>query len=184
MASLTRCTWVWVNSGSWWWTGRPGMLQFMGSQRVGHDRATELNCTELKVYLSHWSFQIQNHPFIFFLLPELNLLPLRLFHKKIFPFIWKCYWLMYFQELSHNYTFSSPYGSSLHLFTLALPLDPSHFTIFNCGLYSTHRNNAFLPRQLSSRLEFWTQHNHWTTVFNWAELIRHHFISLSPLFGC
>ena len=43
MASLTRWTWVWVNSGSWWWTGRPGVLQFMGSQRVGHNRATELN---------------------------------------------------------------------------------------------------------------------------------------------
>ena len=43
MASLTRWTWVWVNSGSWWWTGRPGVLQFMGSQRVGHDWATELN---------------------------------------------------------------------------------------------------------------------------------------------
>ena len=37
VASLTWCTWVWVNSGSWWWTGRPGVLQFMGSQRVGHD---------------------------------------------------------------------------------------------------------------------------------------------------
>ena len=37
MASLTRRTWVWVNSGSWWWTGRPGVLRFMGSQRVGHD---------------------------------------------------------------------------------------------------------------------------------------------------
>ena len=37
----------WVNSGSWWWTGRPGMLQFMGLQRVGHDWATELNWTEL-----------------------------------------------------------------------------------------------------------------------------------------
>ena len=43
MASPTRWTWVWVNSGSWWWTGRPGVLQFMGSQRVGHDWATELN---------------------------------------------------------------------------------------------------------------------------------------------
>ena len=46
MASLTRWTWVWVNSGSWWWTGRPGVLQFMGSQRVGHDWVTELNWTE------------------------------------------------------------------------------------------------------------------------------------------
>ena len=43
MASLTQWTWVWVDSGSWWWTGRPGVLWFMGSQRVGHDWATELN---------------------------------------------------------------------------------------------------------------------------------------------
>ena len=43
MASLTRWKWVWVNSRSWWWTGRPGVLQFMGSQRAGHDWATELN---------------------------------------------------------------------------------------------------------------------------------------------
>ena len=43
MASPTQWTWVWVNSGSWWWTGRPGVLQFMGSQRVGYDWATELN---------------------------------------------------------------------------------------------------------------------------------------------
>ena len=43
MASLTRRMWVWVNSGSWWWTGRPGVLWFMGSQRVRHDWATELN---------------------------------------------------------------------------------------------------------------------------------------------
>ena len=42
MASLTQWTWLWVNSGSWWWTGRPGLLQSMGLQRVGHDWATEL----------------------------------------------------------------------------------------------------------------------------------------------
>ena len=46
MASPTQWTRVWVNSGSWWWTGRPGVLWFMGSQRVGHDWATELNWTE------------------------------------------------------------------------------------------------------------------------------------------
>ena len=40
-----RWTWVWVDSGSWWWTGRPGVLWFTGSQRVGHDWATELNWT-------------------------------------------------------------------------------------------------------------------------------------------
>ena len=42
MASPTRWTWVWVNSGSWWWTRRPGVLRFMGSKRAGHDWATEL----------------------------------------------------------------------------------------------------------------------------------------------
>ena len=42
MASLTQWTWVWVNYGSWWWTGRPGVLQSMGSQRDRHDWETEL----------------------------------------------------------------------------------------------------------------------------------------------
>ena len=55
MASLTRWTWVSVNSGSWWWTGRPGMLWFMGSQRVGDDWTTHLIWTDpewcVKCYL-------------------------------------------------------------------------------------------------------------------------------------
>ena len=46
MASQTQWAWVWVNFRSWWWTGRPGVLRFMGSQRAGHDWATELNWTE------------------------------------------------------------------------------------------------------------------------------------------
>ena len=50
MASLTRWMWVWVNSGSWWWTGRPGVLRFMGLQRVGHNWATELNWRHLFVF--------------------------------------------------------------------------------------------------------------------------------------
>ena len=48
MASPTQWTWVWVDSGNWWWTGRPGVLRFMGWQRVGHDWVTEMNWTELK----------------------------------------------------------------------------------------------------------------------------------------
>ena len=50
MASPTWWMWVWVNSGSWWWTGRPGVLRFMGSQRVGHDWATELNFPSISVF--------------------------------------------------------------------------------------------------------------------------------------
>ena len=45
MASLTQWTWVWEDFGSWWWTGWPGVLRFMGLQRVGHDWVTELNGT-------------------------------------------------------------------------------------------------------------------------------------------
>ena len=50
MVLLTQWTWVWVNSGSWWWTGRPGMLWSMGSQGVGHDWATELNSSMVPNY--------------------------------------------------------------------------------------------------------------------------------------
>ena len=57
MASPARWMWVWVNSGSWWWTGRPGMLRFMGLQRVGHNWVNELNWTELnkEIVLNHWA---------------------------------------------------------------------------------------------------------------------------------
>ena len=47
MASLTLWTWVWASSGSWWWTGKPGMLQSTRLQRVGHDWSTELNWTDV-----------------------------------------------------------------------------------------------------------------------------------------
>ena len=51
MASPTQWTWVWVNCRSWWWTGRPGVLQSMGLQRVRHVWVTKLNWTE---YLRNW----------------------------------------------------------------------------------------------------------------------------------
>ena len=51
MASLIQWTWGWVNSGSWWWTERPGVLQSMESQRVGHSWVTELNWMDTKQYL-------------------------------------------------------------------------------------------------------------------------------------
>ena len=61
MASLTWWTWVWVNSRSWWWTGRPGMLLFMGLQRIGHDWAFELNWTDVCVCVCVYS--IHSFPF-------------------------------------------------------------------------------------------------------------------------
>ena len=55
IASPTWWAWVWVNSGSWWWTGRPGVLRFMRSQRVGHDLLTE---TKLKLPLGIFSMPL------------------------------------------------------------------------------------------------------------------------------
>ena len=49
MASPTLWTWVWVNSGNWWWTGKHVMLQSMGSQKVGHNLVTELNWTDQRL---------------------------------------------------------------------------------------------------------------------------------------
>ena len=62
VASLTRWTRFWVNSGIWLWTGRPGVLQFMGSQRVGHDWVTELNWmlnNDKDLYITKKSFKMQ-----------------------------------------------------------------------------------------------------------------------------
>ena len=49
MASPTQWTWVWVNSGSWWWSGRPGVLHSMGSKRVGHDLS---DWTDATIYVT------------------------------------------------------------------------------------------------------------------------------------
>ena len=56
MASPTQWTWVWINSRSWWWTGKPAMLQYIGLQRVRHDWATELRWNSYKNYLLTWWF--------------------------------------------------------------------------------------------------------------------------------
>ena len=60
MASPTQRTWVWANSGRWWRTGKPGMLQSMGLQKVGHDLATE-HQKEI-IFPSPWEWKI---PFSF-----------------------------------------------------------------------------------------------------------------------
>ena len=84
MASPARWTWVWASSGSWWWTGRPGVLQSMGSQRVRGDWVTELNWSQFPVLVSClsafsplalgfiWSYQTgpgasEDNPFLVYL---------------------------------------------------------------------------------------------------------------------
>ena len=62
MASPTWWTWVWVSSGSWWWTGKPGVLQSMGSQRVGHDS----DWTELRFFVFPLGFRCSLSIYIYF----------------------------------------------------------------------------------------------------------------------
>ena len=113
MASMTQWTWVCVDSGSWWWTGRPGVLGFMGSQRVRHNWATELNwqyggedltCFKQKV---HGNKLWDNSDFlIFFLQQTLIVYPKP--SKKIFGL------LILFTMFSH-YDYQSNIYSNLQL---------------------------------------------------------------------
>ena len=84
MASLTRWAWVWVNSGSLWWTGKPGVLWFMGSQRVRYDWATELNWTE-------W-----------FAAQTFNICAFRRSLCPPFPHLWLCFFISYLSVLEHD----------------------------------------------------------------------------------
>ena len=99
MASLTQCTWVWVDSGSWWWTGRPGMLRFIGLQRVRHDWATQLNWTNLSksVHTNQ-----PNRTFgCFTTPPTLALLPASV---QVFPMLW----ILVYHHSWPNLSFQKP----------------------------------------------------------------------------
>jgi len=63
MASLTRWTWVWASSGSWWWTGRSGVQQFMGSQIIRHDWMTELIFSSRNVKIQEYFSISENYMF-------------------------------------------------------------------------------------------------------------------------
>ena len=66
IASLTQWTWVWASSRSWWWTGKPGVLQPMGSQRVRHNWVTELNWIPSSLFIPPPPSPFGNHKFVFF----------------------------------------------------------------------------------------------------------------------
>ena len=86
MASPSPWTWVWASSRSWWWIGKPGMLQSMGSQRVGHDWATELNW----LYIQYLIILLYKH------FENLNLLLIvsANCHSCFYPWLW--FYLFFF----------------------------------------------------------------------------------------
>ena len=114
MASLTQWTWVWVNSRSWWWTGRPGVMQSIGLQRVGHDWATELidwltdwgkNTRVGYHFLFQWIFSTQGL--------NLTLLP--------------CSWILYYWDTREALTSLFIFSIVLHEWNYPLCTLPVHF---------------------------------------------------------
>ena len=135
--SPTQWTWVWLNSGSWWWTGRPGVLQSTGSQRIGHEWATELNWLTVHGVLkanvplvSNFLEEISSLPhsivFLYFLHWPLRkaFLSVLLFfitlHSGgyIFPFL-LCFWLLFSSICNVS---SSNYFAFLRFFFLEMVL--------------------------------------------------------------
>ena len=111
MASLTGWTWVWASCGSWWWIGKPGVLQFMGWQRVRHDWVTELNWT---FFLASSLFVLYEFGYPHFLLVAIHLeYHLSLLHfESIFVFRTEMSllenvgrWVLFFNLSSHSVSF-------------------------------------------------------------------------------
>ena len=99
MASLTWWMWVWVNSGSWWWTGRPGVLRFMGSQRIGQYWVTELNWTEGLAMLSIFSYAFRTSVYLLGKNVSLYLRPIS-WLGCLFVFILSCVSYLYIWRIN------------------------------------------------------------------------------------
>ena len=121
MASPTRWTWVWVNSGSWWWTGRPGMLWFMGSQRVGHNwrdlaaaaavyRSNTNVCTAVRQYRRSWNSK-RMYPFFHPLLLSRGHQGLKKVHR----------WPSYKEIVSYILAYIYFYTNGTFFYTLYIP---------------------------------------------------------------
>ena len=128
MASPTLQTWVWINSQSWWWTGRSGGLRFLGSQRVGHDWATELNWTAVVLILSIPS-SLPSFPVCWCLHQVIKVLELQLQHQT-FQLIFRIYFLLdwLFAHLAVQGTLKSslaPQFKSINSLVLSLLYGPT-----------------------------------------------------------
>ena len=137
MALLTQWMWVWVNSGSWWWTGRPGVLRFMGSHRVGHDWVTDLIWCLLTFILIQccWEYfkLLCNTAECYQMLQVLTFFP---------PFgACQCLVSMLFESFSFFQNVFSPSAGSISYLLFQALLSPFPVII----LYSYSIDESFLP---------------------------------------
>ena len=113
MASLTQWSWVWANSGRQWWTGKPGMLQFIGLQEVRHDLATEHHHTKEHFWL-HRCYISNNFD---------NFIP-----RIIDKYLLNAYWLRHYYRQKNQ---TGPW--SLHRLSMAWALPALHKTETICA---------------------------------------------------
>ena len=125
MASLTQWIWVWVSSGRWSWTGKPGVLQSMESQRLRHKWATELNWNSFDYYsivIYSWQSGYVMSPALFFLLKtslaSQSFVFLYEFKDYFFYFCGKCHWILIWTALNLYITL----GTMNILMILILPI--------------------------------------------------------------
>ena len=152
MASPTRGKWVWVDSGSWWWTGRPGLLQFVGSQRIGHDWATELNWCLYQKKKSHpslYGYTLCVKAYLFQVpCRHIPFQPLNLFQNNIFSM--EFFSFRQSKGLSHLLD-SSEIPSVLHTSKIDGPTDRffgSAWT-WNTHIFSPFPNHILSPHCLT-----------------------------------
>ena len=114
MALPSQWTWIWVNSRNWWWTGRPGVLQSMGSQRVRQDGATELN----------W-----NNAFTFCACSDFSYIKkTKIMHTDKYSFVWVYeYWVKDSMNNPHSFYLFTVYSPNTFLFKVL----SNHYIIFS-----------------------------------------------------
>ena len=153
MASPTRWTWVWVNSGRRRWTGRPGVLRFMGSQGVGHDWATELNWTETKRLKWHNRHETSVSIFCFYFLWLCSQTATLLHGHKVATSI-------------SSYILSGPYPTT-EIFVLVFQEKPKYITLILIGTYWDY----FVAREISIRHQWQVRYSTWEIKVEWRASI-------------
>ena len=136
MASPTQQAWVWVNSRSWWWTGRPGVLQSMGLQRVWHNWETELNWTD-RLLTSPLPKYTQLPPLLMILNRAVHLLQYLHWHyhpkARVYTRVQSWYWIFYsfwqiYNVVIHHYSITDNSFPALKILCSLQILSSSHMS--------------------------------------------------------
>ena len=127
MASWTQWTWVWLNSGSWWWTGRSRVLESMVSQRVRHDWATELNWTVIYIFILKYISSIPRSLWVF-ILKECQIFSNVFLHLMIsscvflsFSLLMQCMIVIHFHMIHKSYFWIYSKGNKSRIKELSAP---------------------------------------------------------------